>query len=125
MKHRVSALIVLLLLLGISTRAHGKDVYQTTKLLELIGNTDEFCFVVKLDDLAYVAVARSHPPKYLVVGDPIQLKIKGEKVEVKDTSKDASKWYYNSDDFNARIVSRKRMTGDASLPTCALAVKIR
>ena len=113
---------MVIILISTPTSARNKDVYQPTKLLELIGGTEEFCFVVQLNDLAYVAVAKGHASSSLIVGDQIQVKIKDDDAIVKDKSK---KFYYDSSDFiKARIVSRKRMTGDTTLPTCALSVKI-
>ncbi len=123
MKHPVSELIVTaIILISTSTSAREKDVYQTTKLLELLGGTESFCFVVQLDDLAYVVMAKGHAPSGLIVGDPIQVKIKDDNAWVKDEN--TKKFYYDRDDFRARIVSRKQMAGDTMLPTCALVVKL-
>jgi hypothetical protein len=122
-KHRVFGLIIIVvMLIDTSTRVGAKDVFQTTKLIELNGGTEEFCFVIQVNDLAYVAVAHDQLPKNMVVGDPIEVKIKDEKIVVK-----AKRFYrvrYDGD-VNARIVVRKRMaSGDTALPTCALSVKI-
>jgi hypothetical protein len=122
-KHRVFGLIIIVvMLIDTSTRVGAKDVFQTTKLIELIGGTEEFCFVIQINDLAYVVVAKGHAPSNLIVGDPILVKVKDDNAWVKDES--TKKFYYDRDDFKARIVSRKRMTGDTALPTCALSVKI-
>ena len=53
MKHRGLFAVVIMLAISTSTHAQNKNVYQTTKLLELIGSTEEFCFVVQINDLAY------------------------------------------------------------------------
>jgi hypothetical protein len=121
-KHRALFAIAIVLTISTSMHARDKDVYQTTKLLELIGSTEEFCFVVQINDLAYVLVAKGNAPSNLIVGDPIPVKIKDDNAWVKD--EDTKKFYYDRSDFKAKIVSRKRMTGDAALPTCALSVKI-
>jgi hypothetical protein len=121
-KHRGLFAVVIMLAISTSIHAQNKSVYQTTKLLELIGGTEEFCFVIQINDLAYVVVAKGHAPSNLIVGDPILVKVKDDNAWVKDES--TKKFYYDRDDFKARIVSRKRMTGDTALPTCALSVKI-
>jgi hypothetical protein len=122
-KRRVFGLIVVVIILvSTSTRVGAKDVFQSTKLLELNGSTQEFCFVIQVNDLAYVAVAHDQLPKSMVVGDPIEVKIKDEKIVVK--AKRFKRVNYDGD-VNARIVVRKRMTSsDTTLPTCALSVKI-
>jgi hypothetical protein len=121
-KHRGLFAVVIMLAISTSIHAQNKSVYQTTKLLELIGGTEEFCFVIQINDLAYVVVAKGHAPSNLIVGDPILVKVKDDNAWVKDES--TKKFYYDRDDFKARIVSRKRMTGDTALPTRALSVKI-
>jgi hypothetical protein len=114
-------------MLTAATRARDKAVYQTTKLVELRsvevltragGHRAGFCFVVRVDDLAYVAVAGDNVPSNLIVGDPMQIKITGDHIWVKT----GKKW--PDDEIKTRINVRARITGDAKLPTCSLSVAV-
>ena len=128
MRHRVSVSIVIVLMLAAGARARDKAVYQTTKLIELRsievltragGHRAGFCFVVQVDDLAYVAVAGDNAPSNLIIGDPIQIKIAGDYIWVKTNKK------WSDDEIKTRINVRARITGDTKLPTCSLSVAVR
>jgi hypothetical protein len=98
-----------------------QKTYQTTKLMELrAGQDDDFCFVVQLGDIAYVAVAYGRVPNKMIVGDPIQIRIKDDKLFVRTEDK----WSYAGNQIKGQIRVRQRMTGDAKPPSCALAVTI-
>jgi hypothetical protein len=104
-------------LLG-SGAAKNKAIYQTTRLIELQNYEPGFCFVFKVDDLAYIAIARDRVPHNLIVGDPMEIKITGDHVWIKTDKK------WPDDEIKARISIRQRMTADAKLPTCSLPVSV-
>jgi|SRR5580692_8341400 hypothetical protein len=122
-RHRAPILIIVVLMFATATLARDKAVYQTTKLIELTragghwGHAG-FCFVVQVDDLAYVAVTDDDVPRNLIVGDPMQIKISGDHIWVKKSNK------WGDDEIKTRISVRKRMTGDTKLPTCSLPVAV-
>ena len=117
---RVPRLIVFIALLGCGPFACARQkTYQTTKLVELEAGPRSFCFVVQVDDIAYVTVGRDQPGK-MIVGDPIQIRIKNDDLYIKTKPK----WAYDRDETKGRIKIRKRMVGDTKLPSCALAVSV-
>ena len=88
--------------------------------MELTAGAADFCFVVQVDDIAYIAVAHGHVPSKMTVGDPIEIRIKDDNLFVKAERKR----YYNEDEIEGRIRVRKRMAGETKLPSCALAVTL-
>jgi hypothetical protein len=126
-RHRLFILIVAVLMAPAVARARDKGVYQTTKLIELVNHGTSFCFVLQVDDLAYAAIAGGHLPSNLIVGDPVQVKIKGDSIYVKT----GKKWmnditHKETDDaVKARISVRGRVTVEGKLPTCSLSVVVR
>lgn len=121
-KSCVALLAAFLLSASVAT-ARDKAVYRSAELIELQGSRDSFCFVVQLDDLAYVADAKDAPASNLVVGDPVEVKVVKDVIRIKTDKK----WPEVEPDgsIKARIVSRQRMTKGAKLPTCALPVAVR
>src|ERR1700683_3792584 len=111
-------LVAITALLGVDGLAKDKASYQSTKLIELRNSGAGFCFVFQVNDLAYVAVAHDHLPSNLIVGDPMEVKISGDHVWVKTDKK------WPDDEIKTRINVRERITGDAKLPSCALAVTV-
>jgi hypothetical protein len=101
----------------------GQKTYTATRLVELTraggrwGHSG-FCFVVQLDDLAYVAFTDDKPPRNLIVGDPLQIRIKGDHMWIRTDKKPPD------DEIKTTISIRERMTGDAKLPTCSLSVSV-
>ena len=81
-----------------------------------------FCFVVQLGDMAYIAVAHGRVPEKMIVGDPIQIRIKKDDLFVQTATE--KRWYYDDMEIKGRIRVRQRMNGDAKLPSCALAVAL-
>lgn len=75
--------------------------------------------MVQVDDIAYITVARGQPRK-MIVGDPIQIRIKDDNLFIKTEPK----WTYDDDEIKGRIKIRKRMASDTKLPSCALAVTV-
>lgn len=114
--------VIPLLLITASAFSRDKTPYQTTKLLELQASGTGFCFVVQLDDLAYIATATDPPASNLIVGDPVQVKVKGDNIQIMTDKK----WPAVAPDgsIKAKVVGRKRMTADTKLPSCALAVTV-
>jgi len=108
----------ILLAWGPFTYARQKS-YQTTKLIELEAGTADFCFVVQVDEIAYLAIAHDRPSK-MIVGDPIQIRIKDDNLFIKTVRQ----WKYDGDEVKGKIKIRKRVTTDGKLPSCALAVTI-
>lgn len=111
-----------MLLLTSPSFARDKTPYQTTKLLELDGNGNSFCFVVQLGDLAYIAHADEAPTSNLIVGDPVSVRIDKDNIRIMTNKK----WPAVQPDgsIKARILTRQRMTGNSKLPSCALAVTV-
>jgi hypothetical protein len=102
--------------------ARDKTPYQATKLIELRSNEKGFCFVVQLNDLAYVGVSNDSLPSNLIVGDSVQVRLDHDKLRIMtnehwpDVEPDGS--------IKTRIVVRERISKDTKLPSCALAVSI-
>jgi|SRR5579871_497934 len=114
--NRYLSFVVIALLLCCSAHARPKT-YQTTKVIEVSGSRREFCLVVQLGDLAYVSVANEHVPPNLIVGDPIEVRVKKDNLWIK---KNRSSY----DDVKTNIIVRKRISEDTKLPTCSLSVTL-
>ena len=110
-------ILVSIALLSPNIAQARQKAYQTTKAIEVSGSRKEFCLVVQLDDLAYVSVANEHVPSNLIVGDPIQVRVKKDNLWIKTD-------HLSYDDVKTNIVVRKRMTEGTKLPTCSLSVAL-
>jgi hypothetical protein len=118
---------LILVLFGFAGLANAgeKAAYQTTKLIELTAGATGFCFVVQLGDLGYAAVGKGKVPNVMVVGDPIQVKIKNDTLFVK--TKTETGWHYDNDYIETHIRIRGRVSGSGDskkLPSCALAISL-
>lgn len=96
-----------------------QKTYQTTKLLDLEAGPEDFCVVVQVDDIAYRAVAHARPRK-MIIGDPIQIRIKNDDLFIKTVPQ----WSYDDYEIKAPIRIRQRMASGTKLPSCALAVTV-
>jgi hypothetical protein len=113
-----------LLLLSCSCFARDKTPYQSTKLLELKNVGDGFCFVLQVGDLAYLADTSDKPGINLIVGDPVEFKIKTDNIWLKVERKYPIGSDTYTGEVKAKIRLRKRMTEGQKLPSCALAISV-
>jgi len=114
-----------MLVLAIATTAVAqKPGYVTGKLVDLrrysestrpIHSSGTYCIAIQVQDISYLIdyepwYGTDHPPKELIVGDPIQVKIKGDNL-----------WFMvgKSDWHKNRIVRRERIPQDGVPSTCA------
>lgn len=113
---------LLIALLTCASFARNKTPYRSTKLIELQTSGDGFCFIVQLDDLAYIAIANDPPSSNLIVGDQIQVKLEKDAIRVMTNKK----WpdVYPDGSIKAKIAGRQRMSADSKLPSCSLSVKV-
>lgn len=111
--------LVGMLAVGPPANARGKD-YQATKLLEVTAGELDFCFVVTLGDIGYIAVAHDRVPREMIVGDLINVRVKNDHIFVKK----ARTFYYDDDEVKATVKVRSRMVAGAKPPSCALAVTL-
>jgi hypothetical protein len=73
-----------------------------------------FCIAIQTEDMSYLVdfepdYGEDHPPKEFVVGDPIQVKVKGEKL-----------WFIAGKRHpeGVHIVRRERISADSAPATC-------
>lgn len=118
-----SLMVTLLLVMAIPALAQ-KPAYVTGKLVDLrrysegtrpIRGSATFCLAIQVQDVSYLVdyeplYGADHPPKELIVGDPIQVKIKGSNLWFVVAKRDPDK---------TRIVRRERIPPDGVPTTCA------
>src|SRR4029077_13995450 len=119
-----SSLIMMLVLAIATTAVAQKPGYVTGKLVDLrqyseatrpVHGSATFCLSIQVRDISYLVdyepgYGADHPPKELIVGDPIQVKIKGDNI-----------WFIvgkHAPDKNP-IVRRERIPPDGAPTTCA------
>lgn len=109
----------------LSAAAGQRSGYVTGKLLDVRRYTTTpirghavFCIAIQVEDISYLVdyepfYGADHPPKELIVGDPIQIRIKGD-----------SLWFIagKRDPDKTRIIRRERISPDVVPPTCAVPV---
>lgn len=119
--------VVSALALAVSVHAGDKTGYQTGKLLDLRREGTGagaaraqgwFCLAVQVGDMTYLVHQEArwrwaYEPTDFVVGDPVEVKIKGNDMYLKK-SKGA--------DFKTYIVRRERNAPDKKPMTCGLPV---
>ncbi len=116
--------VVLLVLAGASF-ARDKTPYQSTKLLELTNAGSGFCFVIQVGDLAYLAETSAKPGMNLIVGDPVEIKIKNKNIWLKVQRKYPVGSDSYLDEVKTKVMLRKHMTEGQRLPSCALAISVQ
>jgi hypothetical protein len=119
-----------LLTLLCSAHAADKSTYQTGKLIDLsrvaTGSgaaraQGSFCLAVRLDDVTYLVRYEAtwrwtYAPTDLVVGDPIEVKIKGNDMYIQKPK---------GGDLKTNITRRERNTPNQEPVTCAVPVSVR
>ena len=132
MKH-ISTILVLAAVLSAGVHqvhAAEKSTFQTGKLVDL--RRDEtrsgaaraqgsFCLAVELGDMTFVSRYEpywrwTYEPSDLVVGDPIEIAVKGENLYIKRPK---------GGDVKTHITRRERNSADQEPVTCALPVTNR
>ncbi len=112
----------------LSATAGQKSGYVTGKLVDVRRYTEApirgngiFCIAIQVEDISYLLdyepfYGADHPPEELIVGDPIQVKIKGNNL-----------WFIagKRDPDKARIIRRERVSPEGVPATCALPVAAR
>jgi hypothetical protein len=126
--------IAILLALGAFlsvSNAKEKAVYQTAKLVDLRAYPTgggafraqySFCLAFQVEDVSYMveywAFSRSsYQPTNLIVGDSVQIRIKGDDLYFKAGKKP-------DDETKAHITRRERIAADSKPATCALSVAV-
>jgi hypothetical protein len=102
--------------------ARDKAVFETTKLIELQRDGKGFCYVIQINDLAYVAVSGDSPTSNLIVGDPVEVKVNGDSIRLKSNKK----WPAVEPDgtIKTKIMVRQRITEGNKLPSCAMPITV-
>ena len=134
--HRIASVLALnAFLLGSGTVGHAKDknVYQTAKLVDLRASATRlgppraqysYCLAIQAGDISYIVsyepfLRGSFKPTDLIVGDPIDIRIKGDRLYFK-TGKESS-----DDEAKAHITRQQRITPDSKPATCGLHVAVQ
>jgi len=113
------------------SHAKEKAVYQTAKLVDLRASPTgggslraqySFCLAFQVDDVSYIANYETwsrgaYQPTNLIVGDPIEIRTKGDDLYFKAGKK-------SKDESKAHITRRERITPDSKPVTCALPVAV-
>ena len=127
---RLRSLVILALPLALAVvplRAGEKAVYQTGKLVDLRCESTgsgaaraqgSFCLAVEVGDMTYLLRREaywrwSYEPTDFVVGDPVEIKIKGNDMYLKKSK---------GGDLKTYITRRERNAPDKKPITCALPV---
>jgi hypothetical protein len=129
----VSLFAAVLFAVGSAHVVHAaeKSVYQTGKLTDLqrhetgagAGRAQgSFCFAIELGDMTYLARHEatwrwSYEPTDFVVGDPVEVRIKGNDLYLKKRK--------GGGDLKTSITRRERNTPDKPAANCALPVTNR
>jgi hypothetical protein len=137
-------LAVLLLMFAVpAVHARDKTPYETAKLIDVrayptgsgAGRAQySFCLAIQLQDISYIAhyvtwARSSYQPTNLIVGDPIEVKIKDDNLYFKTGMKPAPVSHGMSRDdvpseAKAHITRRERITPNSNSITCALPVAV-
>jgi len=104
--------------------ARDKNEYQSTKLLELTDAGHGFCYVIRVDDMAYLAESSKKPAMSLTVGDPVEFRIKKNNIWLQVQRKYPVGPDTYVDEIKTKIQIRKHMTEGQRLPSCAVAISV-
>ena|ERR1039458_1699299 len=124
----IAAFVAVGALLSVS-HAKEKPVYQTAKLVDLRAYPTgggraraqySFCLAIQVEDISYTVnyetvLRGSYQPTNLVVGDPIEIRTKGNDLYFKTGNS-------SPDEAKTNITRRERITSDSKPTTCALPV---
>jgi hypothetical protein len=125
---RLGWLVALSLFSVFTVHATEKSDYQTGKLTDLRRSDTgsgaaraqgSFCLAIEVGDMTYLAQQEStwrwsYAPTDLVVGDQVEVKIKGNDMFLKKSK---------GGDLKTHITRRERTSPDKNPPTCALPVQ--
>jgi len=125
---RLCLLVVLSLLSVFTVYAAETSDYQTGKLIDLrrtgTGSgaaraQGSFCLAVEIGDMTYLVRQEStwrwsYAPTDFIVGDPVEVRIKGNDMFLKKSK---------GGDLKTHITRRERNSPDKNPPTCALPVQ--
>jgi len=126
---RLRLFVVLALVLSVvPVQAGEKTVYQTGKLVDLRRESTgsgvaraqgSFCLAVEVGDMTYLVSHEatwrwSYEPTDFVVGDPVEVRIKGNAMYLKKPK---------GDDLKTNITRRERNAADKNPLSCALPVQ--
>jgi len=119
------AQILFVAFLALSAAAHAQDV-KTGKLTDLRRYEDEhgiaaYCLSVEIDDLTYILDYKrwrwSYEPTDFIVGDPVQVRLKGKDGMYLTKPNGGG-------EFKAQVFRRERNTPGKPPATCALPVAV-
>jgi hypothetical protein len=124
--------LLLIVVVGLSvSHAKEKATYQTGKLVDIRAHSTgagraraqySFCLAIQVDDISYITRYETwshgaYQPTDLIVGDPIEIRTKGDDLYFKAGKK-------SRDESKAHIIRRERITLDSKPATCALPVAV-
>jgi len=131
---------MLLPIVGSIGNARDKAVYQTGKLIDVrsyatgtgaLRAQNSFCLAIQVEDISYilayeVAMPGDYDPTSLIIGDAIQVKIKGDKMYVKTGKKWTNDFSGKQHDEEAKmqIRRRERIEHDKKPTTCGIPVSV-
>jgi hypothetical protein len=131
--------VLLALLVGVGY-AGDKGIHQTGKLIDMRGHSTaagalraqrSFCLAIQVEDISYIlhyepAMRGNYEPTSLIIGDPIEVKIKGDKMYVKTGKKSTNDLTHRQtdDEVKMQILRRERIAPDGKPASCALPVAV-
>lgn len=131
---------VAVILCAQAVRAREKALYQTGKLIDVRAYATEegvlraqhsFCLAIQVDDISYIvhyeaAMRGNYEPTNLIIGDPIEVKIEGNKMTMKTGKKWVNDITHKEHDEEAKmnILRRERVLASSKPATCALPVAV-
>jgi hypothetical protein len=122
-------------LVGSGNIGHAKDkvAYQTAKLVDLRANKTgagagraqySYCLAIQSKDISYILTYETffrggYKPTNLIVGDPIEIRIKGDHLYFETGQKSSD------DEAKAHIIRQERIAAGGKPATCGLPVEVQ
>jgi hypothetical protein len=126
--NRSQRIVLAAALLVFPTATPARDkVYETGKLIDLRSQSkSEACLAIQIGDISYLVhyvnaapfLGGGFQPGSLIVGDPVEVRIKGDHLYLRLTQKKYE------DEEKMRILRRERVTPEKPPATCAVPVEV-